>query len=67
MLMPDFSVWALNFPVKPETCKSNSLSRVVISLIRGFNLWLLLAISIAICVIVPYLVSLAIYMALDIP
>jgi hypothetical protein len=61
MLMPDPSGWALNFPVKPETFKSNSLRQVVTNFFRGVNPWLLLAFSLAICAIVPNLVTLAIY------
>jgi hypothetical protein len=51
MLMPDPSVWALNFPVEPEIFKSNSLCQVVINLIRGFNPWLLLVFSLTLALL----------------
>jgi hypothetical protein len=35
MLMPDPSVWALDFPVEPETSKSNSIRLVTVNLISG--------------------------------
>ena len=67
MLMPDFSVWALDFPVEPETFTSNSLCHVVINLIRGFNPWLLLVFSLTLCALVPNLVTLAFYLTSAIP
>jgi hypothetical protein len=68
MLMPDPSVWALNFPaVKPETFKSTSLCHAAVNLISGFNAWLLFVFSIAVCAIVPNLVALVIYLASTIP
>jgi hypothetical protein len=66
MLMQDPSVWAPNFPGESETFMSDSFCQVVMNLIRGFKSGLLLAFSLAICAIVPKLVTLAIYLALAI-
>ena len=52
----------------PATSTNTSPSLEFMNLVRGSNAWLLLASSLAICVIVPYLVSfLAIYFASAIP
>ncbi|KAI2510654.1 hypothetical protein MHU86_3765 [Fragilaria crotonensis] len=64
MLAPDPSVWLLDFPVKPTV---TSPPRSLLNLIRGANPWLLFALSLAICAIVPNLVTLAIYLASAIP
>ncbi|KAI2508102.1 hypothetical protein MHU86_6275 [Fragilaria crotonensis] len=64
MLAPDPSVWLLDFPVQPNVASS---SRSLLTLIRGANPWLLFALSLAICAIVPNLVTLAIYLASAIP
>ncbi|KAI2507770.1 hypothetical protein MHU86_6666 [Fragilaria crotonensis] len=64
ILAPDPSVWFLDFPVKPNV---TSPPRSLLNLIRGANPWLLFALSLAICVIVPNLVTLAIYLASAIP
>jgi hypothetical protein len=64
VLTPDPSVWILDFTGKPN---DTSPPRSLLNLIQGANPWLLPVISLAMCAIVPNLISLAIYLASAIP
>ena len=57
MLMPDPSVWIFDFPIDPAP----------LNIIRGANVWFLLALAIGVCSLLPSLVSLAIFLSSAIP
>jgi hypothetical protein len=63
MLMPDPSVWVIDFPVKREAnSHRNSHLHALMNRIRGANAQLLLVFAVLICTILPTLVTLAIYL-----
>ena len=69
MLTPDPSVWLFDFPVDTafKPTKSISLLDTVKNFIGRINIWLLLAMSILVCAILPSMVNLAIYLTSTIP
>ena len=68
MLMPDPSVWVLDFPVEREvTSHPNPPFHAFMNIIRGTNAHLLLFFAVLICTLLPTLINLAIYLTSSIP